>query len=202
MKEESLSPQSARNFFLCKVLSLSLCILILLAPRNLIFKKEMYIKKKNRKVTKSFDFAWNLFPRIFVKIDNRLSFQPRYSKRPLRGPYGQMLEAEMAKPRTADIALEEGLRPRRKISANLSYNASSNNSGSEPPTPCHHRTTSSPTKLDGLPGPSPELLAELLRGSSERVVRAPAHRNVSEIILLRYKLPVTMLRLHFAHFSR
>ncbi|KYM83402.1 hypothetical protein ALC53_06134 [Atta colombica] len=105
----------------------------------------------------------------------------RYSKRPLRGPYGQMLEAEMAKPRTTDIALEEGLRPRRKISANLSYNASSNNnSGSEPPTPCHHRTTSSPTKLEGLPGPSPELLAELLRGSSERVARAPAHRNVSQ----------------------
>ncbi|XP_076245903.1 rho guanine nucleotide exchange factor 17 isoform X2 [Calliopsis andreniformis] len=101
----------------------------------------------------------------------------RYSKRPLRGPYGQMLEAEMAKPRTADIALEEGLRPRRKVSANLSYNASSNNSGSEPPTPCHHRTTSSPSKLEGLPGPSPELLAELLRGSSERVARAPAHRN-------------------------
>ncbi|XP_025073713.1 rho guanine nucleotide exchange factor 17 [Pogonomyrmex barbatus] len=102
----------------------------------------------------------------------------RYSKRPLRGPYGQMLEAEMAKPRTTDIALEEGLRPRRKISANLSYNTSSNNnSGSEPPTPCHHRTTSSPTKLEGLPGPSPELLAELLRGSSERVARAPAHRN-------------------------
>lgn len=92
-----------------------------------------------------------------------------------------MLEAEMAKPRTTDIALEEGLRPRRKISANLSYNASSNNnSGSEPPTPCHHRTTSSPTKLEGLPGPSPELLAELLRGSSERVARAPAHRNVSQ----------------------
>ncbi|XP_029163025.1 rho guanine nucleotide exchange factor 17 isoform X4 [Nylanderia fulva] len=99
----------------------------------------------------------------------------RYSKRPLRGPYGQMLEAEMAKPRTADIALDEGLRPRRKISANLSFSASGNNN--EPPTPCHHRTTSSPTKLEGLPGPSPELLAELLRGSSERVARAPAHRN-------------------------
>ncbi|KAK2584580.1 hypothetical protein KPH14_006945 [Odynerus spinipes] len=100
----------------------------------------------------------------------------RYSKRPLRGPYGQMLEAEMAKPRTTDISLEEGLRPRRKVSANLSYNTSTN-SGSEPPTPCHHRTTSSPSKLEGLPGPSPELLAELLRGSSERVARAPAHRN-------------------------
>ncbi|XP_076669099.1 uncharacterized protein LOC143369261 isoform X3 [Andrena cerasifolii] len=101
----------------------------------------------------------------------------RYSKRPLRGPYGQMLEAEMAKPRTTDIALEEGLRPRRKVSANLSYNTSSNNSSSEPPTPCHHRTTSSPSKLEGLPGPSPELLAELLRGSSERVARAATHRN-------------------------
>ncbi|XP_047352285.1 rho guanine nucleotide exchange factor 17-like isoform X8 [Vespa velutina] len=100
----------------------------------------------------------------------------RYSKRPLRGPYGQMLEAEMAKPRATDISLEEGLRPRRKVSANLSYNTGANSS-SEPPTPCHHRTTSSPSKLEGLPGPSPELLAELLRGSSERVARAPAHRN-------------------------
>ncbi|KAK9305283.1 hypothetical protein QLX08_003640 [Tetragonisca angustula] len=102
----------------------------------------------------------------------------RYSKRPLRGPYGQMLEAEMAKPRTADISLEEGLRPRRKVSANLSYNTSSNNSGSEPPTPCHHRTTSSPSKLEGLPGPSPELLAELLRGSSERVARNDTRTHV------------------------
>ncbi|XP_043483895.1 rho guanine nucleotide exchange factor 17 isoform X2 [Leptopilina heterotoma] len=100
----------------------------------------------------------------------------RYSKRPLRGPYGQMLEAEMAKPRTTDMSLEEGLHPRRKISANLSFN-SSTNSNSGPPTPCHHRTTSSPSKLEGLPGPSPELLAELLRGSSERVARAPAQRN-------------------------
>lgn len=118
--------------------------------------------------------------RLQISISVNILFfsNTRYSKRPLRGPYGQMLEAEMAKPRTTDIALDEGLRPRRKISANLSYNASSNNS--EPPTPCHHRTTSSPTKLEGLPGPSPELLAELLRGSSERVARAPAHRNVSQ----------------------
>ncbi|XP_063982833.1 rho guanine nucleotide exchange factor 17 isoform X3 [Diachasmimorpha longicaudata] len=100
----------------------------------------------------------------------------RYSKRPLRGPYGQMLEAEMAKPRSTDIGLEDNIRHRRKISANLSYNPGVN-SNSEPPTPCHHRTTSSPSKLEGLPGPSPELLAELLRGSSERVSRSPAHRN-------------------------
>ena len=92
-----------------------------------------------------------------------------------------MLEAEMAKPRSTDIALDDGLtiNQRRKVSANLSFNASTN-SNSEPPTPCHHRTTSSPSKLEGLPGPSPELLAELLRGSSERVARAPTQRNVSK----------------------
>lgn len=122
----------------------------------------------------------NLILEITQTVELCLGFRLfRYSKRPLRGPYGQMLEAEMAKPRTTDIALEEGLRPRRKVSANLSYNTSSNNSSSEPPTPCHHRTTSSPSKLEGLPGPSPELLAELLRGSSERVARAATHRNVS-----------------------
>jgi hypothetical protein len=104
-----------------------------------------------------------------------------------------MLEAEMAKPRTTDIALEEGLRPRRKISANLSYSAASSNN--EPPMPCHHRTTSSPTKLEELPGPSPELLAELLRGSSERVARAPAHRNVSPIVVL-LPLPNACFRLY------
>lgn len=84
----------------------------------------------------------------------------------------------MAKPRSTDIGLEDNIRQRRKISANLSYSPGVN-SNSEPPTPCHHRTTSSPSKLEGLPGPSPELLAELLRGSSERVSRSPAHRNVS-----------------------
>ncbi|KAK0162159.1 hypothetical protein PV327_008520 [Microctonus hyperodae] len=100
----------------------------------------------------------------------------RYSKRPLRGPYGQMLEAEMAKPRTTDIALDESLRLKRKVSANLSYNPGSNNN-SDLSTSCHHRTTSSPSKLESLSGPSPELLAELLRGSSERVARVPVQRN-------------------------
>ncbi|XP_034939574.1 uncharacterized protein [Chelonus insularis] len=100
----------------------------------------------------------------------------RYSKRPLRGPYGQMLEAEMAKPKTVDIALGEHFEPKRKTSANLTYN-SEIHSHSEPPTPSHHRTTSSPSKLEGLPEPSPELLAQLLRGSSERMARTPTHRN-------------------------
>lgn len=88
-----------------------------------------------------------------------------------------MLEAEMAKPRTTDIALDESLRLKRKVSANLSFSPGSN-SNSELLTSCHHRTTSSPSKLEGLSGPSPELLAELLRGSSERVARAPVQRNV------------------------
>lgn len=88
------------------------------------------------------------------------------------------------------LVADDGLRQRRKVSANLSFNASSSSGASAeaagPPTPCHHRTTSSPSKLEGLPGPSPELLAELLRGSSERVARAPAHRNVSERVLYIY----------------
>ncbi|KAL7295505.1 hypothetical protein TKK_0011150 [Trichogramma kaykai] len=103
----------------------------------------------------------------------------RYSKRPLRGPYGQMLEAEMAKPRATDLVSLDAssgvMRQRRKVSTNLSFNASSSAGFGvdQPPVPCHHRTTSSPSKLEGLPGPSPELLAELLKGSSERVARAP-----------------------------
>ena len=91
-----------------------------------------------------------------------------------------MLEAEMAKPRATDIAaLDDGLRQRRKVSANLSFNTGGSSGGDAAPAPCHHRTTSSPSKLEGLPGPSPELLAELLRGSSERVARATVDRNVS-----------------------
>lgn len=99
----------------------------------------------------------------------------------------------MAKPRATEISLEEGVKPRRKISANLSFSASSN-SNSEPPTPCHHRTTSSPSKLEGLPGPSPELLAELLRGSSERVARAATQRNVSQN---HYHCHSSFLNTHF-----
>ncbi|XP_073986302.1 rho guanine nucleotide exchange factor 17 isoform X2 [Rhodnius prolixus] len=156
----------------------------------------------------------------------------RYSKRPLRGPYGQMLEAEMKKPETRKFTinhedlkfLEEynnqpsaqsripvGSRPRamddsqlkrsyttsqeppesvagskssfkRKISANISsgsYHPHTNSSGktSSDPTPIvhHQRTTSSPSQLEGCsiqkekrPEPSHQLLAQLLKGSSER----------------------------------
>lgn len=165
----------------------------------------------------------------------------RYSKRPLRGPYGQMLEAEMKKPETTRLLskkqltddlkfLEEYMEPlqegrlnpsdgsrpssesrltcprlrfnagrsfddsqlqnvynsptsprsptKRKVSASLPF--AGNASPNESLAPCHQRTTSSPSQLEGLssgsssrenkgsPQPSQELLAALLKGSSER----------------------------------
>ncbi|XP_077301096.1 rho guanine nucleotide exchange factor 17-like [Arctopsyche grandis] len=193
----------------------------------------------------------------------RCSHVPRrYSKRPLRGPYGQMLEAEMKKPElgklskhdeelkfldelvasppqrsvspnvsssrtslnstTSSVGIPEpkpnvvrtrgagnlslddtqlkssfGLSgsptqksvirssPKRKVSANIPYSApnpvTTAPEGVNRVTVFHQRTTSSPSKLEGLssskqtnepkrrPEPSVELLAELLRGSSERI---------------------------------
>lgn len=127
----------------------------------------------------------------------------RYSKRPLRGPYGQMLEAEMKKPEADRILsklqdlkfLEEyaappaGESPRPRALTTQSLDDSQLKGGygrTQTPTPhpraspkrkvsafvCHQRTTSSPSQLEGYSGPSsgrPELLAELLRGSSERL---------------------------------
>lgn len=148
----------------------------------------------------------------------------RYSKRPLRGPYGQMLEAEMKKPeanrkfsklqynedlkflenltqsaspgkppgnrlRAVDDSLLKrsntspdsplGSIPRstakRKVSANIPFSAPNPpTSASENPPVVHIRTTSSPSQLEGCatkaqPRPSPQLLAHLLKGSSERV---------------------------------
>ncbi|XP_039288297.1 rho guanine nucleotide exchange factor 17 isoform X2 [Nilaparvata lugens] len=155
----------------------------------------------------------------------------RYSKRPLRGPYGQMLEAEMKKPETSrkfsklqkeelkfleeyvqpnrlaaarsqdDCQLKlsyttpdqttvghQALRtsPKRKVSANIPYSVP------EPPAsaPCdalppvfHQRTTSSPSQLEGCsakagqPTPSPQLLAHLLKGSSERFSSANSNAH-------------------------
>jgi hypothetical protein len=164
----------------------------------------------------------------------------RYSKRPLRGPYGQMLEAEMSKAETNRIsklqleflekyvssppnssrcspaapepsASNNSSRPRalttqslddsqlkggygrsspasapshsspkRKVSANIPYSNPHGETQSPQQQPqqqqqqqfvCHQRTTSSPSQLEGFSGPAPrpELLAELLRGSSERM---------------------------------
>ncbi|XP_054270541.1 rho guanine nucleotide exchange factor 17 isoform X2 [Macrosteles quadrilineatus] len=148
----------------------------------------------------------------------------RYSKRPLRGPYGQMLEAEMKKPEAnrkfskfqynEDLKFLENLAkttsagkppgnrlravddsqlkrsntspdsplspvprstPKRKVSANIPFSAPNPpTSASEAPPVVHIRTTSSPSQLEGCatkahPRPSPQLLAQLLKGSSERV---------------------------------
>ncbi|XP_069677397.1 rho guanine nucleotide exchange factor 17 isoform X2 [Periplaneta americana] len=126
----------------------------------------------------------------------------RYSKRPLRGPYGQMLEAEMSKaaessrmsrlqlefldkivppPRSLDDSQLAGgygrASPKRKVSANIPYQAPQS-PPPPPPQPCHQRTTSSPSQLEGCAAPRPELLAELLRGSSERVYSKDTRTHV------------------------
>lgn len=157
----------------------------------------------------------------------------RYSKRPLRGPYGQMLEAEMKKPETGrknqysdlkflddlktDTSSTLSLSPRssnecpkysnrsrisqsqlvddaqiknrlssfpatnklflhpttkRKISADSSTNPASFVSDSEQKLVINHqRTTSSPSKLEGLSsGDASHELENLLRGSSEQLI--------------------------------
>lgn len=180
----------------------------------------------------------------------------RYSKRPLRGPYGQMLEAEMSKAETNRIsklqleflekyvssppnsnrsssavpessASNNNSRPRalttqslddsqlkggygrsspastpsrpspkRKVSANIPYSAPHGETQSPQQQPqqqqqqfvCHQRTTSSPSQLEGYSGssPRPELLAELLRGSSERMYNGGSvqHGQVSRPVPL------------------
>lgn len=144
-----------------------------------------------------------------------------YSKRPLRGPYLEMIVNEKKKPemngkpkqddlkfldeyypkqqilRSADDCVlkrsytspdqpsSDRLRlrtsPKRKTSANLplsSVTAGKKNEGGAADTAVvvhHQRTTSSPSQLEGCarakkaPEPSPQLLAQLLKGSSEQV---------------------------------
>lgn len=138
-----------------------------------------------------------------------------YSKRPLRGPYLEMIVNEKKKPevngkkqddlkfldeypkqiRSADDCqlkrsytspdqpsdrLRLRTSPKRKTSANLplSITAEKKYGGNE--TVVHHqRTTSSPSQLEGCsrvkktPEPSPQLLAQLLKGSSEQVYGGP-----------------------------
>lgn len=144
----------------------------------------------------------------------------RYSKRPLRGPYGQMLEAEMKKPEATrkfsklqyneELKFLENLNQahtgnsrnaeecqlkrsytspgspsavrtsaKRKVSANIPYSAPNPPTSTLEQLPVVHiRTTSSPSQLEGCAAkqatprpplqPSPQLLAHLLKGSSER----------------------------------
>ncbi|XP_018320599.1 rho guanine nucleotide exchange factor 17 [Agrilus planipennis] len=157
----------------------------------------------------------------------------RYYKRPLRGPYGQMLEAEMSKNEagrkqisndlkfledlhaTVDFLTAASLSPsssvcssdtKSKYSAQMrgssshsigdsqlknslntsgssnkqsnqavkrkvSADCSSSNDNEQKLVVNHQRTTSSPSKLEGIvpPEPSNELLEQLLRGSSEQL---------------------------------
>ncbi|XP_050314681.1 rhoGEF domain-containing protein gxcI isoform X2 [Anthonomus grandis grandis] len=132
----------------------------------------------------------------------------RYSKRPLRGPYGQMLEAEMKKPESRrnisnDLKFLEDMsntskskHARSRGSGSSSTNDSFNRDSKNMPVvkrkvsvgnlnveqvekensliPNHQRTTSSPSKLEGLTNtgsiePSNELLEQLLKGSSEQL---------------------------------
>lgn len=148
----------------------------------------------------------------------------RYSKRPLRGPYGQMLEAEMKKPETGrknllnndlkfleDLSLqrrESKTKPvssrsscdeihttllaspkqlpitKRKISAD---NLPAINDNENRLVISHQRTTSSPSKLEGLASThiSNALLEQLLRGSSEQLASSDVNlqqKNVSNLL--------------------
>lgn len=138
-----------------------------------------------------------------------------YSKRPLRGPYLEMIVNEKKKPevngkrqddlkfldeypkqiRSADDChlkrcytspdqpsdrLRLRTSPKRKTSANLPLSGTVGKKHGANETIVHHqRTTSSPSQLEGCsrvkktPEPSPQLLAQLLKGSSEQVYGGP-----------------------------
>lgn len=138
-----------------------------------------------------------------------------YTKRPLRGPYLEMIVNEKKKPevngkkqddlkfldeypkhiRSADDCqlkrsytspdqpsdrLRLRTSPKRKTSANLPLSVTTGKKHGVNETIVHHqRTTSSPSQLEGCsrvkktPEPSPQLLAQLLKGSSEQVYGGP-----------------------------
>lgn len=138
-----------------------------------------------------------------------------YTKRPLRGPYLEMIVNEKKKPevngkkhddlkfldeypkqiRSADDCqlkrsytspdqpsdrLRLRTSPKRKTSANLPLSGTVGKKHAvNEPLVHHQRTTSSPSQLEGCsrvkktPEPSPQLLAQLLKGSSEQVYGGP-----------------------------
>ncbi|KAG5680642.1 hypothetical protein PVAND_010136 [Polypedilum vanderplanki] len=95
----------------------------------------------------------------------------RYSKRPLRGPYGQMLEAEMKKPTKVhyDGILEELCRSDSIKKSNCSLDSTGSSGGgffsrnlksrkagsASLPVPMHQRAGSSPVPLIETPSPDP-----------------------------------------------
>lgn len=156
-----------------------------------------------------------------------------YTKRPLRGPYLEMIVNEKKKPevngkkqddlkfldeypkqiRSADDCqlkrsytspdqpsdrLRLRTSPKRKTSANLPLSGTvGKKHGVNEPMVHHQRTTSSPSQLEGCsrvkktPEPSPQLLAQLLKGSSEQVYGGP----------LTNPLKVNSISFHFTYRS-
>lgn len=139
-----------------------------------------------------------------------------YSKRPLRGPYLEMIVNEKKKPEVNGNKKQDDLKfldehpkqirladdcqlkrsytspdqpsdrlrlrtsPKRKTSANLPLSITAGKKHGVNDTMVYHqRTTSSPSQLEGCsrlkkaPEPSPQLLAQLLKGSSEQVYGGP-----------------------------
>lgn len=151
-----------------------------------------------------------------------------YSKRPLRGPYLEMIVNEKKKPevngkkqddlkfldeypkqiiRSADDCqlkrsytspdqpsdrLRLRTSPKRKTSTNIPLVAVGNKNGVNETMRYHQRTTSSPSQLEGCarvkktPEPSPQLLAQLLKGSSEQVYGGPLTNPLKVNIILQY----------------
>lgn len=160
-----------------------------------------------------------------------------YSKRPLRGPYLEMIVNEKKKPevngkkqddlkfldeypkqiiRSADDCqlkrsytspdqpsdrLRLRTSPKRKTSANLPLSVTPGKKhGVNETMGYHQRTTSSPSQLEGCarvkkaPEPSPQLLAQLLKGSSEQMYGGPL-TNPLKVNIRRF--PVTRFFLIF-----
>ncbi|CAH0732000.1 unnamed protein product, partial [Brenthis ino] len=90
-----------------------------------------------------------------------------------RGPFGKNLEAPSC--RSAEVgrrSFSDATVPCRKISAGAVSTGSNRSKG-----PTHVRATSSPSKLAGVK-PGTDLLAELLRGSSEALSNSSTFDNV------------------------
>lgn len=157
-----------------------------------------------------------------------------YSKRPLRGPYLEMIVNEKKKPEvngkkhddlkfldeypkqirsvddchlkrsfTSPDQPSDRLRlrtsPKRKTSANLPLSVTpGKKNGVNETIVCHQRTTSSPSQLEGCsrvkktPEPSPQLLAQLLKGSSEQVYGGPL-TNPLKVNLVKFYLLATYI---------
>lgn len=157
-----------------------------------------------------------------------------YSKRPLRGPYLEMIVNEKKKPevngkkqddlkfldeypkqiRSADDCplkrsytspdqpsdrLRLRTSPKRKTSANIPVTVTvGRKHGVNDPMVHHQRTTSSPSQLEGCsrvkktPEPSPQLLAQLLKGSSEQVYGGPL-TNPLKVNLIQLHLLITII---------